>query len=78
MELRHQRTGDIFFDLIAHEDSQSKSVLIQRVELSGLGYEYIYQMIETLLPKALYKENEKLKMMEIFADKETKGRKGWI
>ncbi|CAD8065257.1 unnamed protein product [Paramecium primaurelia] len=68
LELRHQRTGDIFFDVI-EKDSQN---------LSAIGMEYIYKMIETLLPKAQYKAGESLKMMELFADPNTQGRSGWI
>ncbi|CAD8075394.1 unnamed protein product [Paramecium sonneborni] len=68
LELRHQRTGDIFFDVI-EKDSQN---------ISAIGMEYIYKMIETLLPKAQYKAGETLKMMELFADPNTQGRQGWI
>ncbi|CAD8164721.1 unnamed protein product [Paramecium pentaurelia] len=68
LELRHQRTGDIFFDVI-EKDGQN---------LSAIGMEYIYKMIETLLPKAQYKAGESLKMMELFADPNTQGRSGWI
>jgi len=70
LELRHQRTCDALFDLVNHKvpygasDSKSK--------------EYVYKLIETLLPKALYNPSEKkLKMMEIWGDS-TAPREGWI
>jgi len=70
LELRHQRTCDALFDLVNHKvpygasDSKSK--------------EYVYKLIETLLPKALYTPSDKrLKMMEIWGDS-TAPREGWI
>lgn len=42
--------------------------------------EFVYKMIETLLPKANYSENNKgaLKMLEIYANEKSQPRKGWI
>ena len=65
MELRHQRTSDVFFT-IGEDD-----------KLDWKAKEVVYNMIETLLIKANYKEGEPLKLMEIWADKDTQ-RKGWI
>ncbi|KAM3145560.1 hypothetical protein pb186bvf_002334 [Paramecium bursaria] len=67
LELRHQRTGDIFFDVV--DDPQG---------ISDIGLQYVFQMIETLLPKAKYINGEPLKMMEIFADPKSTGRLGWV
>ncbi|CAD8051463.1 unnamed protein product [Paramecium primaurelia] len=57
LELRHQRTPDVLFDLVNDGKQSQKSK------------EYIYQTIETLLPKS--------QLMEIFAQKD-QPRKGWI
>ncbi len=63
LELRHQRTADIFFDLNPTPNMQIMSPQMN---------EQIYSMIETLLPKAIIDEtNEKtisrgLKMVELF------------
>nr|7F4S_D Chain D, MTA9 [Paramecium tetraurelia strain d4-2]7F4S_E Chain E, MTA9 [Paramecium tetraurelia strain d4-2]7F4S_F Chain F, MTA9 [Paramecium tetraurelia strain d4-2] len=57
LELRHQRTPDVLFDIV----NNGKSCLKTK--------EYIYQTIETLLPKS--------QLMEIFAQKD-QPRKGWI
>jgi hypothetical protein len=65
LELRHQRTGDAVFDF-----KEVGSPLYK-------PYDYIYRLIEILLPKANYKQGECLKMMEIFGRKDYK-RKGWI
>lgn len=42
--------------------------------------EFVYKMIETLLPKANYTEENKgvLKMMELYASNKSQPRKGWI
>ena len=65
MELRHQRTSDVYFTI--GEDGK----------LDWKAKEIVYNMIETLLISANYKQGEHLKLMEIWADKDTK-RKGWI
>ena len=54
LELRHQRTEDVLFDYIDQNGKKSNLNL------------FIYNMIETLLPKANYKEGEELKMMEMY------------
>ncbi len=54
LELRHQRTEDVLFDYIDQNGKKSNPNL------------FIYNMIETLLPKANYKEGEELKMMEMY------------
>ena len=48
LELRHQRTPDVFFDI---SDFPSPSHIGLRMQ------EQVYQMIETLLPKAALEEN---------------------
>ncbi|KAJ1676114.1 hypothetical protein EV182_008853, partial [Spiromyces aspiralis] len=44
LEMRHQRSPDVIFDFIKPEDSY---------DLTPRKPEYLYQVIETLLPKAL-------------------------
>eukprot|EP01016_Furgasonia_blochmanni_P042977 TRINITY_DN5773_c0_g1_i4.p1 TRINITY_DN5773_c0_g1~~TRINITY_DN5773_c0_g1_i4.p1 ORF type:complete len:378 (+),score=40.53 TRINITY_DN5773_c0_g1_i4:413-1546(+) len=72
LELRHQRTSDVVFDLVKG-DTDNDMVVSQRCK------EYVYKMIETLLPKALWcKENQRnFKMMELFGEA-SKPREGWI
>ncbi|CAK62308.1 unnamed protein product (macronuclear) [Paramecium tetraurelia] len=57
LELRHQRTPDVLFDFVSNGKKSEKSK------------EYIYQTIETLLPKS--------QLMEIFAQRD-QPRKDWI
>jgi hypothetical protein len=68
LELRHQRTCDVAFDQADKE-----------AEVASSAKEYVYKMIETLLPKANYSalQNNHLKMMELWADP-NKPREGWI
>jgi hypothetical protein len=70
LELRHQRTSDALFDLV---DPSSPSGGDLRTK------EFVYKLIETLLPKAAYLPENKgaLKMMELWADP-TRPREGWI
>lgn len=67
LELRHQRTSDVFFGLYDEE----KGEMDTKVE------QCVYEMIETLLIKANYVEGEPLKMMELWA-KPGAQREGWI
>jgi len=54
LELRHQRTSDAAFNLVGdHEDPYL--------------FEYVYRLIETLLPKARYCENQGFKMIEMYS-----------
>jgi len=70
LELRHQRTSDALFDLVDPNTSYGASDLRTK--------EFVYKLIETLLPKAAYNpENKGLKMMELWADP-TRPREGWI
>jgi len=66
LELRHQRTCDALFDLVDDDlGPYSKTK------------EYVYRLIETLLPKALYDpEVPGLRMMELWG--EDLPREGWI
>jgi hypothetical protein len=48
LELRHQRTSDVVFDMV--DDKNFKFGIPEYLEKSTK--EYVYQMIETLLPKA--------------------------
>jgi hypothetical protein len=65
LELRHQRTSDVFFTI--GEDTR----------LDWKAKEVVYRMIETLLISANYKEKQPLKLMELWSEKDYK-RKGWI
>ena len=65
LELRHQRTSDVFFTI---GDS---------LKIDWKAKEVVYKMIETLLISANYKEKQPLKLVEIWGD-ETKPRKGWV
>lgn len=75
MELRHQRTSDVVFDLA--NDGIFFQLNINQLkfseEIKWKINEYVYKMIETLLPKAHYETNNtnnendsKFKMMEMF------------
>ena len=68
IELRHQRTSDVVFDIYDKENNVNYS-----------PNEFIYKMIEILLPKANITEEPKgtLKMLEIYALKNS-NRRGWI
>ena len=68
IELRHQRTSDVVFDIYDKEMNVNYS-----------PNEFIYKMIEILLPKANISEEPKgeLKMLEIYAMKNS-NRRGWI
>ena len=68
IELRHQRTSDVVFDIYDKERNVNYS-----------PNEFIYKMIEILLPKANISEEPKgeLKMLEIYAMKNS-NRRGWI
>lgn len=68
IELRHQRTSDVVFDIYDKESNVNYS-----------PNEFIYKMIEILLPKANIPEDPKgkLKMLEIYAFKNS-NRRGWI
>jgi hypothetical protein len=65
LELRHQRTSDVFFTI--GEDTN----------LDWKAKEIVYRMIETLLINANYKEKEHLKLLELWSQKDYQ-RKGWI
>jgi hypothetical protein len=51
LELRHQRSGDAVFDYEGDKNYKP--------------FYYIYRLIEILLPKANYKKNEPLRMIEM-------------
>mmetsp|Transcript_16341 Transcript_16341/g.11770 ORF Transcript_16341/g.11770 Transcript_16341/m.11770 type:complete len:195 (+) Transcript_16341:439-1023(+) len=56
LELRHQRTCDVYFDF--------KNFNLQNYKPN----EYIYKLIETMLPKSMVDEDKKhLKMIELWA-----------
>jgi hypothetical protein len=65
LELRHQRTSDVFFTI--GEDTR----------LDWKAKEVVYRMIETLLINANYKEGQPLKLMELWSEKGYT-RKGWV
>jgi len=54
LELRHQRTCDVCFDFVENDVHNYKP------------NEYIYKLIETLLPKSMVEESKKhLRMIEL-------------
>ena len=66
LELRHQRTCDVFFDIqndLLYPDGKE-------FILDSISKENVYGLIETLLPKAAYNKEHKrkFKMMELWAD----------
>lgn len=65
LELRHQRTSDVYFTI---GDS---------IKLDWKSKEVVYKMIETLLIDANYKDKQTLKLVELWGD-DTKPRKGWV
>ncbi|KAL4454201.1 hypothetical protein ABPG74_012158 [Tetrahymena malaccensis] len=70
LELRHQRTSDVVFEVTDEQDPSKVDTMMK---------EYVYQMIETLLPKAQFIPgvDKHLKMMELFANPDNY-RNGWI
>ncbi|EAS04360.2 hypothetical protein TTHERM_00301770 (macronuclear) [Tetrahymena thermophila SB210] len=58
LELRHQRTSDVVFEVTDEQDPSKVDTMMK---------EYVYQMIETLLPKAQFIPgvDKHLKMMEL-------------
>jgi hypothetical protein len=76
LELRHQRTCDVCFDWAIQDDSTAvnpeegeKSLInndgIKRTDLFKPN-EYIYKMIETMLPKAMVTEQTKhIRLLEM-------------
>ena len=72
LELRHQRTCDVVFDMPIDPNGKCEPELKR----------YLYSMIETLLPEALiveYKNKTELgfKMVELWGEKGYE-RRGWI
>ena len=56
LELRHQRTCDVCFDFKEHRTSNYKP------------HEYVYKLIETMLPKSQIDETTKeFRMIELYA-----------
>lgn len=62
--MRHQRTGDAVFGGFKGDENHKPQ-------------KYVYKLIETLLPKANYRENQGFRLMELYSIPGTK-RKGWI
>ncbi|KAF9167385.1 hypothetical protein BGX20_011621 [Mortierella sp. AD010] len=69
IDIRHQRSPDCVFDYIKPVNSE---------ELSEEKPLFLYELIETLLPQAVYSENNPNgdKMLELWARRGTR-RKGW-
>ncbi len=65
LNLRHQRTCDSCFDFVDPTNSQFTPS------------EYIYRLIETLLPDSRLESNNSLKLLELWAD-ESSARPGWL
>lgn len=75
LELRHQRTCDIFFDLHNDfEDPETPYVVDKQAK------EQVYKLIETLLPKAVPTISDygktRFNLIELWADEEP--RDGWV
>ena len=70
-EIRHQRSADVVFDFIRQVPSRAGSS-------EGRPYDYIYDVVETLLPYARY--NERLgrgAMLELWSPANGSPRPGW-
>jgi hypothetical protein len=82
LELRHQRTCDVCFDWGIDSSAYSKETdLINNDGLSRITNfkpnNYMYKMIETMLPKAMVEENKKhIRLLELWAQTDAP-RKGW-
>jgi len=74
LELRHQRNPDVVFDYIKR---QGADLSVQQIDLPlglhvwlGLKEEkpdFVYTVVETLLPNAIYKEESKRgKLLELY------------
>mmetsp|Transcript_25139 Transcript_25139/g.35221 ORF Transcript_25139/g.35221 Transcript_25139/m.35221 type:complete len:168 (-) Transcript_25139:27-530(-) len=67
LELRHQRNPDVIFDFVRTTSSTNEEE----------KPEFLYKIIETLLPTACYNEQTKRgKLLELWAKKGAK-RRGW-
>ncbi|KAJ3213111.1 hypothetical protein HK099_007565 [Clydaea vesicula] len=73
IDIRHQRSPDCEFDFI-----KPKSTTGGILELTEEKPRFMYEVIETLLPQAIYSENNSKadKMLELWGRKDRK-RKGW-
>lgn len=69
LELRHQRTSDTVFTLC---HSSAENALLSDTHLK----QFVYKLIETLLPRAAYQPNQPLRLLEIFGD--SSPREGWL
>jgi|APSaa5957512535_1039671.scaffolds.fasta_scaffold165314_1 hypothetical protein len=69
LELRHQRTCDVCFDWAKTTDTKLNDMVnndsIDRTD-KFKPFNYLYKMIETMLPKAMIDENNRhLRLMEV-------------
>ena len=82
LELRHQRTCDVVFDwgITAADQTFSGPINDDGIKRSDhfKPDNYMYKMIETMLPKAMIdKDRKHIRLLEIWAANDTP-RKGWI
>jgi len=66
LELRHQRNPDVVFDFIRDDKGLSED-----------KPEFVYTVIETLLPNARFDEKTGIKLLELWS-KRGKRRSGWV
>ena len=84
LELRHQRTCDVCFDWAITNPGNEYSDT-DKINKDGLDRyshfkpnNYIYKMIETMLPKAMVTEEKRhLRLLELWSQND-EARKGWI
>ena len=86
LELRHQRTCDVVFDWAISDERYVKDAKAKLDPINSDGIErnnqfkpsnYIYKMIETMLPKAMYDSCSRLRLLELWAT-DLSPRKGWV
>ncbi|KAI8971356.1 hypothetical protein BDB01DRAFT_845197 [Pilobolus umbonatus] len=72
-ELRHQRSADVIIDFQVPRDEW---IADDYTEPKPVG---VYDMIETLLPKALYNDTlHRGRLLELWAKKQSHNREGWV
>lgn len=82
LELRHQRTCDVVFDWMKLDTQSGFTGLIDAdgMERSS-NYKpvnYMYKMIETMLPKAMVQDEKKhIRLLEVWGQNNS-ARKGWV
>jgi len=85
LELRHQRTCDVCFDWAIPVKNQEMYSRYDKINRDGIERNeqfkptnYIYKMIETMLPKAMVNEQTKhMRLLELWGLND-EPRKGWV